>query len=64
MPPPSCREPFASDVDPIKGSAERLPASMTSNMIWPVAALAVLVLVFLIAYGSVVEHRVNAQRKP
>jgi hypothetical protein len=33
-------------------------------MIWPVAALAVLVLVFLIAYGSVVEHRVNTQRKP
>jgi hypothetical protein len=33
-------------------------------MIWPVAALAVLVLVFLIAYGSVVEHRVKAQRKP
>jgi hypothetical protein len=32
-------------------------------MIWPVAALAVLVLGFLIAYGSVVEHRVKAQRK-
>jgi hypothetical protein len=33
-------------------------------MVWPVAALAVLVLGFLVAYGSVVQRRVEAKAEP
>jgi len=32
-------------------------------MLWPAAALAVFLLAFLIAYGSVVQRRVEARRE-
>ena len=45
----------------VPGIVRTLAAGDTRLMIWPVAALAVLVLGFLVTYGSVVQRRVEAR---
>ena len=45
----------------VPGIVRTLAACDTRLMIWPVAALAVLVLGFLVTYGSVVQRRVEAR---